>query len=58
MFIPDRVTERRNALRQRPTQLLGRERPAHSAARPERGTVEAAHIPFGPLVAVGYRGRR
>jgi aldehyde dehydrogenase (NAD+) len=30
---------------------------AHAAARPERGAVEAASIPFGSLVAVGAAAR-
>ena len=53
----DRVAERRDALRQRATQLLGGQRMAHAAARPERSAVEAAGVPSGSLVAVGAAAR-
>ncbi len=49
----DGVAERRDALRQRAAQLLGRQRMADAAARPERGAVEAAGVTLGALVAVG-----
>ena len=52
-----RVAERRDALRQRAAQLLGRQRMAHAAARPERGAVEASGVPLGALVAVGAAAR-
>ena len=53
----DRVAERGNALRQSAAQFLGRQCMAHSAARPERGAVEASGVPFRSLVAVGAAAR-
>ncbi len=49
----DGVAERRDALRQCAAQLLGRQRVADAAARPERGAVEASGVALGALVAVG-----
>src|SRR3546814_10413693 len=48
----DRIAERHDALRQRTFEFGRRHRIADAAARPERGTVEAADIAFRALVAV------
>src|SRR3954471_23903838 len=48
----NRVAERRDALRQCAAQLLGGQRVADAATRPERGAVEAAGVALGTLVAV------
>ena len=53
----DAVAKRRDALRQSTAQLLGCQRMAHPAARPECGAVEASRIPFRPLVTVGAAAR-
>src|ERR1700712_5340216 len=54
---PDRVTERRDALRQRATEFLRREGMSDAAPGPKGGAVEPADVALGPLVSVGATAR-
>ncbi|ABK73678.1 hypothetical protein MSMEG_0584 [Mycolicibacterium smegmatis MC2 155] len=53
----DRVAERGDPLRQRAAEFLGCQGVPHTAAGPERGAVEPAGEPLGPLVAVRAAAR-